>query len=289
MKRRNALPKKQGLWGDVLHRFLRNRMAVFGAIVMILLILCALLAPLIAPYGYDDQDASIAKQPPGPGHPFGTDNFGRDILSRIIYGSQISLQVGLIAVAIGLLIGGTLGTVAAFYGGKFDTVIMRFMDVLMAIPGMLLAIAIAASLGTGLRNMMIAIGLANAPGFARVARAAVLTVKDNEYIEAARSIGAGDLRIMLRHILPNAVAPIIVQSTLGVAAAILSCATLSFLGMGIQPPQAEWGAMLSAARQYLRYEPYMAVFPGLFIMITVFSLNIVGDGIRDAIDPRLKD
>lgn len=150
--------------------------------------------------------------------------------------------------AIGLLIGGTLGTVAAFYGGKFDTVIMRFMDVLMAIPGMLLAIAIAASLGTGLRNMMIAIGLANAPGFARVARAAVLTVKDNEYIEAARSIGAGDLRIMLRHILPNAVAPIIVQSTLGVAAAILSCATLSFLGMGIQPPQAEWGAMLSAAR-----------------------------------------
>ena len=157
MKRRNALPKKQGLWGDVLHRFLRNRMAVFGAIVMILLILCALLAPLIAPYGYDDQDASIAKQPPGPGHPFGTDNFGRDILSRIIYGSQISLQVGLIAVAIGLLIGGTLGTVAAFYGGKFDTVIMRFMDVLMAIPGMLLAIAIAASLGTGLRNMMIAI------------------------------------------------------------------------------------------------------------------------------------
>ena len=270
MKRRNALPKKQGLWGDVLHRFLRNRMAVFGAVVMILLILCALLAPLIAPYGYDDQDASIAKQPPGPGHPFGTDNFGRDILSRIIYGSQISLQVGLIAVAIGL-------------------VIMRFMDVLMAIPGMLLAIAIAASLGTGLRNMMIAIGLANAPGFARVARAAVLTVKDNEYIEAARSIGAGDLRIMLRHILPNAVAPIIVQSTLGVAAAILSCATLSFLGMGIQPPQAEWGAMLSAARQYLRYEPYMAVFPGLFIMITVFSLNIVGDGIRDAIDPRLKD
>lgn len=289
MKRKNALPKKQGLWGDVLHRFLRNRMAAFGAVVMILLILCACFAPLLAPSGYDDQDASQAKQPPSSEHWFGTDNFGRDILSRIIYGSQISLQVGLIAVAIGLLIGGTLGTVAAFYGGKFDTVIMRFMDVLMAIPGMLLAIAIAASLGTGLRNMMIAIGLANVPGFARVARAAVLTVKDNEYIEAARSIGAGDLRIMLKHILPNAVAPIIVQSTLGVAAAILSCATLSFLGMGIQPPQAEWGAMLSAARQYLRYEPYMAIFPGLFIMITVFSLNIVGDGIRDAIDPRLKD
>ncbi|MCR5229301.1 MAG: ABC transporter permease [Solobacterium sp.] len=281
--------KTHGQFGEILYRFTRNRLAVFGVIVIGILIVMALLADYIAPYGFDEQNLAAAKTPPCAQYIFGTDNFGRDIFSRIIYGAQISLQVGVIAVAIGLVVGGTAGIFAAFYGGRADTVIMRFMDVLMAIPGMLLAISIAASLGPGLRNMMIAIGIASSPGFARVVRASFLTVKGNEYVEAARSIGASDAHIIFRHILPNAVAPVIVHATLGVASAILSCATLSFLGMGIQPPQAEWGAMLSAARSYLRTQPYMAIFPGLFIMITVFSFNVIGDGIRDAIDPRLKD
>lgn len=286
MKEKN---KKTSLWGEVFHRFMKNKMAVFGAIVLILLIICAFAAPIIAPYGIDDQNIAIAKQAPSADHWFGTDNFGRDVFSRVIYGSRISLQVGLIAVALALVVGGVLGAISAFYGGKVDSIIMRFMDILMAVPGMLLAIAIAASLGPGLRNMMIAIGIGNVPGYARVVRASVMTVKDSEYVEAAASIGASNTRIILRHILPNALAPIIVQATLGVASSILSCSMLSFLGLGIQPPTPEWGSMLSAARQYIRGSAYMSIFPGLFIMLTVYALNVLGDGIRDAIDPRLKD
>ena len=271
------------------YRFRKNKMAMFGLIVLILLILCAIFADFIAPYGYDDQNLDIAIQGPSMEHLFGTDNFGRDIFSRIVYGSRISLQVGLLAVGVAIVVGGIFGAVAAFYGKTVDSVIMRLMDVLLAIPGMLLAIAIAATLGPGLGNMMIAIAIGNVPGYARVVRAAVLTVKEQEYIEAAQSIGANDIRVIFRHILPNAMAPIIVQATLGVAGSILSCATLSFLGLGITPPIPEWGAMLSSARQYLRDAWYMATFPGLFIMLTVYALNVVGDGLRDAIDPRLKD
>ncbi|MBE6012573.1 ABC transporter permease [Anaeropeptidivorans aminofermentans] len=283
------LPKRQGPWAEVFSRFLRNKMAVFGMIVILLLILCAIFAPIIAPYGIDEQDISIKLQSPSPDHLFGTDKFGRDIFSRVIFGSRISLQVGLIAVAVALFAGGTLGALAAFYGGRIDSVIMRFMDILMAVPGMLLAIAIAASLGPGLRNMMIAIGIGNVPGYARIVRASMLTVKESEFVEAATSIGASNFRIITKHILPNAMAPIIVQATLGVASSILACAMLSFLGLGIQPPIPEWGSMLSGARDFLRTHPYMATFPGIFIMMTVYALNVVGDGIRDAIDPRLKD
>ncbi len=282
-------PRQQGPWAEVVSRFMRNRMAVFGLCIVILLIICAVFAPVIAPYHFDDQDVARALQRPGPAHWFGTDKFGRDIFSRVIYGSRISLQVGLIAVAAALAVGGTLGAVAGFFGGMADSLIMRFMDILMAVPGMLLAIAIAASLGPGLRNMMIAIGIGSVPGYARIMRASVMSVKGNEYVEAATAIGASNLRIVIRHILPNALAPVIVQATLGVASSITSCAMLSFLGLGIEPPTPEWGAMLSAARQYLRGYAYMAAFPGLFIMITVYALNVLGDGIRDAIDPRLKD
>ncbi|GHU79907.1 peptide ABC transporter permease [Clostridia bacterium] len=287
--RKNRLAKQQGPWMEVFSRFLRNKMAVFGLVIIILLILMALFAPLIAPYGFDDQVPERGLQPPNSQFIFGTDKFGRDIFSRIVYGSRVSLQVGLIAVAVALVSGGLLGAVAGFFGGKTDSIIMRIVDVLMAIPGMLLAIAIAASLGPGLRNMMIAIGVGSAPGYARVTRASVMSVKDNEFVEAATAIGASNLRIVFRHIIPNSLAPLIVQATLGVAGAIISCATLSFLGLGIQPPQPEWGEMLSSARQYLRTNDYMAIFPGLFIMITVYALNVMGDGIRDAIDPRLKD
>jgi peptide/nickel transport system permease protein len=289
MFKKKALPKQQGLWGEIISRFARNKMAMVSLCIIVILILCAFLAPIIVPEGYDNQNLSIARQRPSTQFWFGTDNLGRDIFGRIIYGSRISLQVGLIAVSIALVVGGVIGGVAAFYGGKADSILMRFIDVLMAIPGMLLAIAIAASLGPGLRNMMIAIGIGNVPAYARVTRASFLTVKENEFIEAARAIGAGNLRIIMRHILPNAFAPILVQATLGVANSILACAMLSFLGLGIQLPTPEWGAMLSAARQFLRGHAYMAMFPGLFIMITVYSLNVIGDGIRDAIDPRLKD
>ncbi len=285
---KNKVRKKQSFMKETWLRLKQNRVAMFGLIVLIILILCAIFADIIAPYGYDDQDISRANQFPSSEHWFGTDNFGRDILSRVIYGSRISLQVGLISVSIAVLIGGILGAVAAYYGGRVDNVIMRFMDVLLAIPGMLLAIAIAAALGPGLNNMMIAIAIGSVPGFSRVVRASVLTVRDEEFVEAARSSGANDLRIIFYHILPNAIAPLIVQATLGVAGAILSAAALSFLGLGITPPTPEWGSMLSAARQYMRNYWYMSVFPGLAIMITVYALNVLGDGLRDALDPKLR-
>jgi len=281
--------KKTGLWLDVWKRFKKNRMAMFGLITIILLSICAIFADYIAPYGYDDQDLSRSFLLPCKEHIFGTDNFGRDIFSRIIYGSRISLTVGFFAVGFAIVVGGILGAIAAFYGGKTDNIIMRAMDILLAIPGMLLAIALAAALGPGLRNMMIAIGVGSIPRYARVVRASVLTVREEEFVEAAISIGASDARIIFSHIIPNAMAPIIVQATLGVASSILATATLSFLGLGIQPPIPEWGAMLSSARQYIRDYWHLTTFPGLMIMITVYALNVLGDGLRDALDPRLKN
>ena len=287
MKKRGLI-RQNSPWMEILSRFSRNKLAMLGAIVLLLLILSALFADVLAPYGMDDQDVSQALQGPSE-HWFGTDKFGRDQFSRVLYGGRVSLRVGIVAVAVALVFGGTLGVIAGYVGGKVDSVIMRIMDVLMAVPGMLLAVAIAASLGAGLGNMMIAIGIGNVPGYARITRAAVMSAKGNEYVEAARATGAGNLRIILRHILPNAIAPVIVQATLGVASSITACAMLSFLGLGAAPPTPEWGGMLSTARDYLRTHAYMAIFPGLFIMITVFSLNVMGDGLRDAIDPRLKD
>jgi len=276
-------------WFEVIQRFSRNKLSVIGTFILLVLIFAAVFAPLIAPYPYDQQDLSRAKEYPSKDHWFGTDNCGRDIFSRCIYGARISLQVGVFAVAMAITVGGILGAISAFYGGIVDDLIMRFLDVVYAVPAVLLGIAIAATLGAGLRNLMIAISVGNIPSYARVVRASVLTVKENEYIEASRSIGASDLRIIFKHIIPNALAPIIVQATLGVAIAILSCATLSFLGLGIQPPIPEWGSMLSTARNYIRQLPYMSIFPGACIMLAVFALNVIGDGIRDAIDPRLKD
>ncbi|WP_040213236.1 ABC transporter permease [Clostridium polynesiense] len=289
MAKNKKMPKQQGPVMEILERFTRNKLAMLGLIILILLILSAVFADVLAPYGYDDQLVSRALQGPSSQHWFGTDKFGRDQFSRVLYGGRISLRVGIISVSVSLVFGGLLGAIAGFYGGKIDSIIMRIMDVFMAVPGMLLAVAIAASLGAGLGNMMIAIGIGNVPGYARITRAAVISVKENEFIEAATAIGANNFRKIFKHILPNAVAPIIVQATLGVASSITACAMLSFLGLGAPPPVPEWGGMLSTARSYLRTHPYMAIFPGLFIMITVFSLNVMGDGLRDAIDPRLKD
>lgn len=280
--------KRKSQFPDMWKRFKRNRMAVFGLFVLLFLILIAVVAPLVAPYGYDDQSLREALQGPSAKHFLGTDNLGRDIFSRLVYGSRISLFVGLIAVAIGAVVGGIIGSVAAYYGGLTDTVFMRVMDIMMSIPSMILAIAICASLGPGLINTMIAVGFSSVPTYARVVRSAVLTVKQQEYIEAARAIGSDSKLIILKHIIPNCMAPIIVQASLGVGNAILSAASMSFIGLGIQPPVPEWGAMLSAGRTYIRDFPQMVVFPGLCIMVTIFSLNLAGDGLRDALDPRLK-
>ena len=289
VRRSTAAAQRQGKLSEVFQRFCRNKLAVTGAVIMILLVAIAIFAPLLAPYPYDLQNAAVAKQGPSMDHLFGTDNYGRDILSRCIYGARISLSVGILAVGVAIIVGGLLGAIAAFYGGIVDDLIMRVLDIVYAVPAILLGIAIAATLGPSLQNMMIAIAVGNVPSYARVVRASVLTVKSNEYIVAARCVGATDWRIIFKHIIPNALAPIIVQATLGVAGAILSCSTLSFLGLGIQPPTPEWGSMLSTARQFIRQCPYMSIFPGVCIMITVFALNVIGDGIRDAIDPRLKD
>lgn len=280
--------KKNSQLPDMWKRFKRNRMALFGLSILLILILIAVFAPLVAPYGFDEQNLREAMQSPSGKHLLGTDNLGRDIFSRLVYGSRISLFVGLIAVAIGAAFGGMIGAVAAYYGGITDTVLMRVIDIMMSIPSMILAIAICASLGPGLVNTMIAVGFSSVPTYARVVRSAVLTVKQQEYIEASRAIGAGSRVIILKHIIPNCMAPIIVQASLGVGNAILSAASMSFIGLGIQPPVPEWGAMLSAGRTYIRDFPQMVVFPGLCIMITIFSLNLAGDGLRDALDPRLK-
>lgn len=281
--------RKSGPWRDVWRRLKKDKMAMFGLFIILLLIFAAIFADFIAPYGYDDQNLKARLIGPGSEYLLGTDNFGRDIFSRIVYGSRISLQVGFIAVGISAIIGGALGSIAGYYGGKLDNTIMRLMDVLLAIPSILLAISIVAALGPGLQNVMIAVGIGSIPSYARIVRASVLSIRDQEFVEAARAVGANDFRIITKHILPNAMAPIIVQATLGVAGAILSAAGLSFIGLGIQPPTPEWGAMLSSGRDYLRDHWHVATFPGLAIMITIFALNLLGDGLRDALDPRLKN
>lgn len=275
-------------WAEVWRRLRRNWMAMFGLAIILIIILTAIFADVIAPYDYREQNLLLVADPPSRQHLLGTDDLGRDILSRIIHGARVSLQVGFVAVSISLIVGGTLGALAGYYGGNLDNVVMRFMDVLLAIPSILLAIAIVSAFGGGLGNVMIAVGIATIPVYARIVKASVISIKEQEFIEAARAIGATDARIILKHILPNSMAPIIVQGTLGVAIAILSAAGLSFIGLGIEPPTPEWGAMLSSGRHLIRRAPHVATFPGVAIMITIFALNLLGDGLRDALDPRLK-
>lgn len=280
--------EKQKRVSDFWFSLRRNRLALFGAAVLVFLAVVAVFAPWLAPYSPIAQNLPNSLQPPGTAHLLGADEFGRDILSRIIYGTRVSLLVGFLSVAIALTAGGFLGLLAGYYGGRPDNVIMRVMDVMLALPTILLAIVIVTALGPGLTNVMVAVGISLIPNFARVAKAAVLGVRELEYVEAARASGAGDLRIIFRHILPNSLAPIIVQATLSVAGAILSAAALSFIGLGAQPPTPEWGSMLSSGRAFLRNAPHVTTFPGLTILLTVLALNLFGDGLRDALDPRLR-
>ena len=280
-------PKSQ--LGQIFSRLCQNKAAVLGMVVLLILLFCSIFARVIAPYDYAAQDLASKFQGPSLSHLFGTDNLGRDIFSRVVYGARISLIVGLSSVCLAAFLGVILGAVSGYYGNVCDNIIMRAMDILLAIPNLLLAISIAATLGNGLGNLILAIGIGSAPGYARIVRASILSLKDQEFIEATRSIGGNDFQIIFHHILPNCLAPIIVQMTLGVATAILSTASLSFIGLGIAPPTPEWGSMLSAGRQFIRDAWYVVTFPGLAIMITIFGLNLFGDGLRDALDPKLKN
>lgn len=292
-----ANKKQRSLWQEAWRRFRKNRMAMAGLVFLSILVIIAVVTLVIDLVTKNsiynnyviNQDLVNRLQGPSAAHPFGQDEFGRDMLLRMLWGTRYSLFMGSLAIIFSLCVGGVLGALSGFYGKLTDSIIMRIMDVLLAIPSMLLATAIVAALGTSLVNVLIAIGISYIPTFARTVRASVLTVKDQDYIEAARSIGCNDGEIIFKYIIPNAMAPIIVQATLGLAGAILSIAGLSFLGLGIQPPTPEWGAMLSNARVYMRDAWHVTVIPGLGIMLTILSLNLMGDGLRDALDPRLKN
>lgn len=268
-------------------RLRNNPAAMLGAIIIVGLVLVAIFAPWIAPYSPIEQSVRNRFQPPSSVHWFGTDELGRDIFSRIVYGSRISLAVGVLATGIGAIIGTPIGLLSGYFR-SLDGVLMRLMEIMMAFPGILLAIAIVAALGPGLINAMIAVGIAAVPNYARITRSSVLAVKTQEYITAAKASGMSDLGIIWKHILPNSLAPLIVYSTLNFSSAVLSAATLSFLGLGAQPPQAEWGAMVSVARQYLQVAPFTALFPTLAIFITVLAFNFLGDGLRDWLDPKVR-
>jgi peptide/nickel transport system permease protein len=269
-----------------LQQFKKNKIAVIGLIIIISLGFIAVFAPFIAPHDPIEQNLEKRLSPPSKEYPMGTDDLGRCLLSRIIYGARVSLQVGVIVVGIITVIGVTLGLISGYYGGTVDEIIMRFVDVVLAFPGIILALAIAGALGPGLFNVMLALALVGWVSLARVVRGSVLSVKEKEFVESARALGCSDVYIMTRHILPNVMAPVIVLATLDMAFIILAAAGLSFLGLGAQPPVPEWGSMLNSGRAFMRTAPHLTTFPGLAIMIAVLAFNFLGDGLRDALDPR---
>ena len=274
------------MFDDIWRQFRKQRLGLIGGGILCMLLLMALLAPVLAPYDPLAQDLYQRLQPPSADHWFGTDDFGRDILSRIVYGSRISLRIGLIAISLALTGGTLFGLVAGYRGGMVDMLIMRSMDLMLAFPSILLAIAIVAVIGPGIENAILAVSIVLVPQFARLVRSSVLTVREATYVEAARALGATESRLLFYSILPNCTAPLIVQTTLGMGTAILDAAGLSFLGLGAQPPVPEWGAMLSGGRELLLRAPWVMTFPGLAIFAVVLGLNLFGDGLRDALDPK---
>ncbi len=282
--------KKQNRLFELWKQLSKNKTAVLGLVIIMIFILLAISSGFIYDFQEDIAKQNIPNrfQEPSMEHPFGTDDKGREVLARVVYGSRISLTAGMAAVAIALIVGGTLGAIAGYFGGILDNIIMRLMDVFLAIPGTLFAITIVAALGKSTTNLIIALSIATVPRFARILRSSVLTVRDNEYIEAAKAIGASNFRIITEHVIPNSLAPVIVQTTLSVATIILTIAGLSFLGLGVSPPTPEWGGMLAEGRNFIRNQAYLTFFPGLAIMITILALNLLGDGLRDALDPRLR-
>ena len=282
--------KRRGPAAEVLHRLSKNKGAMLGAAFILVLVVLALLGDVIYDYETDIIGQDISKRfiKPCWEHPFGTDNLGRDLLSRVIYGARSSLPVGFIAVIVSLILGMITGAVAGFYGGWVDNAIMRFMDIFAAVPNILMAIALVAVMGTSTFSLTIALGVSAVPGFARITRAAVLSVRNQEFVESARAIGCTNAEIIFQHIIPNCLSPIIVQVTLQVGKAIISASSLSYIGLGVPAPMPEWGSLLSAGRNYIRDYSYLTLFPGLAIMCTVIAFNMLGDGLRDAMDPKLK-
>ena len=259
-----------------------------GLIILAMLVLMAIAAPLLTPYDPVGQELGQALERPSAAHPFGTDHLGRDILSRILHGARISLFIGVMGVALGLIVGVPLGLVSGYFGGWVDIIVQRIADVMLAFPAILLALSLVAVLGVGLQNVIIAVGISVVPIFMRLARGSVLSIREQTYVEAARALGGTDLRIIRSHVLPNSLAPLIVQATLSVGITILIAAGLGFLGLGVQPPTPEWGSMLGEGRQYIFNASYMATFPGVAIAISVLAFNLVGDGLRDALDPHMR-
>ncbi len=273
---------------DAIRRMTRNRMAVVGLILLLVVSAASVLAPWLAPHDPNEQNWFARLQGPSWEYPFGTDDFGRCVFSRVLYGGRLSLLSGLLPVLLGATVGTGLGIIAGYRGGYYDSVIMRAMDVLLSLPSIFLALAIVGTLGPGWLNAVLAVSIVSVPAYARIVRGRVLVLREMEFIESARAVGAKHLRIILKYILPNIMSPIIVQSTLSIGFAILSMAGLSFLGLGVQPPTSDWGEMLSSGRRFLPEGYWLEVFPGLFIMLVVLGANLLGDGLRDALDPRLK-
>ncbi len=286
LKKRKKISRSSEIW----MRMKSKKSAMIGLIIFSLLILVALSAGFLVDYQDDVVTPNIPERLQGPSmeHPFGTDSIGRDIMSRMIYGARISLGVAFAAVIFQVIVGTLIGAISGFYGGKVDDILMRINDVFASIPNLLLAITIATALGHSIINMIIAIGIAGTPSLVRIVRATVMSVKDQEFVEAGKALGGNDMQIIVSHLIPNCIAPIIVQGTLKIATAILATSSLSFLGIGIKPPTPEWGNMLSGGREFLRNAPYITVIPGLAIVTTILSINLMGDGLRDALDPKLK-
>lgn len=275
-------------WLESWQRFKKNKLAVIGLGIILFFVMVAIFAPVLAQEGINDQKLAYRLSPPSSKYWLGTDDFGRDILSRIIYGTRISLWIGISSVFGSIIVGSTLGIIAGYYGRWVDTFISRIFDIMLAFPSILLAIAIVTILGPSLQNALIAVAIINIPNFGRLIRSKVLSVKQEEYIVAAKSIGMGDVRILFHHVLPNSMAPVIVQGTLAIATSILEAAALGFLGLGAEAPNPEWGKMLSDSRQFITQAPWTMISPGLAIMLVVIGFNLFGDGLRDALDPRMK-
>jgi peptide/nickel transport system permease protein len=286
--RRAAVPAGAPEWKRVLRELLTNRGAVIGAAILLVLVIAAVAAPVLAPYPPDEQDLLAALQPPSAAHLMGTDEFGRDIFSRILHGASISLRMGLLAVSLAAIVGISVGLCAGYFGQLFDSISMRLVDAMLAFPDILLALVVLTILGPSIASVTLAVAVAQIPIFIRLARASTLSEREHDYIMAIRVLGAGDARILFRHLLPNIVAPLVVLASVSTGSAILVGAGLSFLGLGARPPTPEWGAMLISSRLYIQDAPWIALFPGGAIMLTVFAFNMMGDGLRDATDVRLR-
>ena len=283
--------QKKSRFGELWYRLKKSKTAMLGLVILTIILLMAIFADFIIDYQTNAIDQNIANklQPPSSTHWFGTDSYGRDLFARVIHGARSSLAIGVAATAGSVLISGLIGSICGYYGGRLDNTLMRVLDTFMAIPSELLALAIVASLGPNMINLLISVTISRIPPFTRIVRASILSVVDQEYIEAAKACGTSNAEIILRHVLPNAMGPIIIQATMGVGRMILTAAGMSFIGMGVQPPVPEWGSLLAEGREYMRYVPSLTIFPGIAIILTSLSLNLLGDGLRDALDPKLRD